>query len=122
VFELVAIIILESKCVLYKITLRVILRSKHAILSTSGRAPSIFENIADVFGVKCCQQLQKLNFVDGRARCRKECCSLVMCFLKPSIDGMISKAEHGTGRSQGDQQFWYVNKWMTCVAACLFDV
>lgn len=69
--------------------------AKSTVLATNARGTTLADNIADVFGAKCCSLLQLFALpIDDTAR----------------IDGFVSRAINSTGRSAGDRQFFYINR------------
>jgi DNA mismatch repair protein PMS2 len=68
--------------------------SKSTVLTTNARGSTMSDNIADVFGAKCCELLQSYALDVGDAH----------------IGGFVSRPMHGSGRSAGDRQFLYINR------------
>jgi DNA mismatch repair protein PMS2 len=69
--------------------------AKSTVLATNARGTTLADNIADVFGAKCCSLLQLFELpIDDVSR----------------IDGFVSRAIHSTGRSAGDRQFFFINR------------
>lgn len=68
--------------------------AKSTVLATNARGLTLADNIADVFGAKCCALLQPFSLQIGDAL----------------VDGFLSRPMHGTGRSAGDRQFFYINR------------
>jgi DNA mismatch repair protein PMS2 len=68
--------------------------SKSTVLTTNARGLTMSDNIADVFGAKCCELLQSFALDVGDAH----------------IGGFVSRPMHGSGRSAGDRQFLYINR------------
>ncbi|XP_014768074.1 mismatch repair endonuclease PMS2 [Octopus bimaculoides] len=85
--------------------------SRSLIVSSIGKC-SVKENIANIFGTKQLQTISEIIHTkpsedvcaEFGIKLNEEVCDLF------SIDGYISKCEHGCGRSSTDRQFYFVNK------------
>ncbi|GAB1597623.1 mismatch repair endonuclease PMS2 [Argonauta hians] len=85
--------------------------SRSLIVSSIGKY-SVKENIANIFGTK---QLQTITEIIHTKPSEDVCAEFGVNFKEDlanlfSIEGYVSRCEHGCGRSSTDRQFFFVNK------------